>query len=129
MILMKRKEHPSFECSCMAVHNVIKKIKETGSTKSHKGSGQPITATTKENVSIFEELVCLQEDQPGTHNSIRQIAPWISISKSSVHHLVKKKNLHCFKRLKTPQMNSACHKRRTECAEKLLQSFSIHSLP
>ena len=27
------KEHPSFECSRMAVHNLIKKIKETGSTE------------------------------------------------------------------------------------------------
>ena len=122
------KEHPSFECSRMAVHNLIKKIKETGSTERCKGSGRPVTATTEENASIFEELVCSQEDEPGTHNSIRQIAPWISISKSSVHHLVKKKNLHRYKRLKTPQMNSACRKIRAEQAEKLLQRFSIHSL-
>ena len=123
------KEHPSFECSCMAVHNLIQKIKETGSTEYHKGSGWPITTTTEENALIFEELVCLQEDEPGTHNSIRQIAPRISISKSSVHRLVKKKNLHCYTRLKTPQMNSACRKRRAERAGKLLQCFSIHSLP
>ena len=29
------------------------------------------TTTTEENASIFEELVCSQEDEPGTHNSIR----------------------------------------------------------
>ena len=40
-------------------------------------------------------------------SSIRKIAPRISFSKSSVYRLVKKKNLHCYKRLKTPQMNSA----------------------
>ena len=68
------KEHPSFECSRMAVHNLIKKIKETGSTEHRK-------ETTEENASIFEELVCSQEDEPGTHNSIRQIALRISISK------------------------------------------------
>ena len=96
----------------MAVHNLIKKIKETGSTERCKGSGRPVTATTEENASIFEELVCSQEDEPGTHNSIRQIAPRISISKSSVHRLVKKKNLHCYKR-----------------AGRLLQRFSIYSLP
>ena len=104
----------------MAVHDLIKKIKETGST---------VTATAKENASIFEELVCSQEDESGTHNSMRPIAPQISISKSSVHRLVKKKNLHCYKRLKTPQMNSACCKRRAERAGKLLQRFSIHALP
>ena len=113
----------------MTVHNLIKQIKKTGSTEGPKGSNRPITATTEENTSIFEELVCWQEDKPGTHNSIRQIAPRISISKSSVHRLVKKKNLHCYKRLKTPQMNSACRKRRARRAGKLLQRFSIHSLP
>ena len=123
------KEHPSFECSCMTVHNLIKKNKETGSTEHRKRSGQPVTATTKENASIFEELVRSQEDESGTHNSIRQIAPRISISKLSVHRLVKKKNLHFYKLLKPPQMNSACRKRRAERAGKLLQCFFIQSLP
>ena len=122
------KKHPSFECFSMAVYNLIKKIKEIGSTERRKGSGQSVTATTEENASIFEELVYSQEDEPGTHNPIKQMAPWISISKSSVHHLVKKKNLHFYKRLKTPQMNSACRKRRAERAGKLFQRFSIHSL-
>ena len=42
----------SFECSHMAVHNLIQKIKETGSTEGRKGSGREITATTE---LIFEE--------------------------------------------------------------------------
>ena len=75
----------------MAVHNLIKKIKETESTERRKGSDGPVTTTTEENALIFEMLVCLQEVEPGTHNSIRQIAPGISISKSLVHRLVKKK--------------------------------------
>ena len=54
------KEHQSFERFCVAFHNLIKKIKETGSTECHKGSGRPITVTTEENRSIFEELVCSQ---------------------------------------------------------------------
>ena len=112
----------------MAVHNLIKKIKENWSIERRKGGGQPVTATTEENASIFEELVCLQEDEPGKHKPIRQIAPLISISKSSVHQLLKKKNFHCYKRLKTPQMNLAYHNRRAERAGKLLQDFSIHSL-
>ena len=59
------KEHPSFECSRMAVHNLIKKkIKDTGSKERRKGSSRPVTATTEENASIFEEPVCSQEDEP-----------------------------------------------------------------
>ena len=88
-------KHPSFECSSMAVHNLIKKIKETGPTERRKGKGRAVTETTEENASIFEELVCSQEDEPGTHNFISQIVLRISISKSLVHRLVKKKNLCC----------------------------------
>ena len=117
-----------FGYSRMAVHNLIKKIKDTGSTERRKGSCRPVTTTTEENASIFEELVCSREDEPDTHNSMGQITPRISISKSSVHRLVKEKDLHCYKCLKTPQMNSACRKRRAERAGKLLQRFSIHSL-
>ena len=72
------KEHPNFECSRMAVYHLIKKIKETGSKERLKGKGRPVTAITEENASIFEELLCSQEDEPGTHNSIRQIALRIS---------------------------------------------------
>ena len=89
------KEHPSFKCSRIAVHNLIKKIKETGPTERRKGKGRAVTETTEENASIFEELVCSQEDEPGTHNFISQIVLRISISKSLVHRLVKKKNLCC----------------------------------
>ena len=93
------KKHPSFKFSRMVVHNLIKKIKETGSTEHRKGSGQSVTTTTEENASIFEELVSSQEDAPGTHNSIRQSHLGYQ---SSVHRLVKKKNLHCCKRKNTP---------------------------
>ena len=65
------KEHPIFECSHVTVHNFIKKFKETGSTERRKKSDRPVTVTTEENASIFEELVCSQEE-PGTYNSIRK---------------------------------------------------------
>ena len=64
----------------MEVHNLIKKIKEIWSTERRKGSGRPVTSTTEEKALIFEELVCSQEDEPGTHNSIRQIQPRTSIA-------------------------------------------------
>ena len=47
------KDHQSFERFRMAVHNLIKKIKETGSTERRKGSGRPVTTTIEENASTF----------------------------------------------------------------------------
>ena len=40
-----------------------------------------------------------------------------------------RKNLHCYKCLKTPQMKSECHKRRAERAGKALQRLYFRSLP
>ena len=57
------KEHPSFECSHMAVYNLIKKIKENASTERCKRGGRPVPTTTEENASIFEDLDCTQEDE------------------------------------------------------------------
>ena len=122
-------EHPSFECSRMAIHNLIKKIKETGSTDRKKGGGRPVTATTEENGDLVEELICSQEENHGTHSSARKIAPQISISRSSVQRLVVKRKLRCYKRMKTPQLNDGCRKRRTERASKLFRRFTVHSIP
>ena len=51
----------------MSVHNLIKKIKETGSTERRKRSGRPVTATTEEIAGVVEDLISSQEDEPGTH--------------------------------------------------------------
>ena len=102
---------------------------KTGLTERRKGSSRPVATIIEENASFFDDLVCSQEDEPGTHNSIRQIAPRILIGKSSFHRLVKEKNLYCYKRLKTPQMNSASRKKIAEHAGMLLQRFSINSSP
>ena len=48
----------------MSVHNLIKKIEDTGLTERRKGSGRPVTVLTEENASIFEELVCSQDCNP-----------------------------------------------------------------
>ena len=119
------KEHQSFERFCMAFHNLIKKSKRLGRQSVVKEAADPLPQQQKKAGQFLRSLFV----RNSTHNSIRQIVPPISISKSSVHRLVKKKNIHCYKRLNTPQMNSACRKRKAKRAEKLLQRFSIHSLP
>ena len=123
------KEHPRFGCSRGAIEKLVYKIKETGSTERRNGSGRPITATTPDISEECEELICSQEDRPGTHFSVREIARQVNVSKSSIHRIVKKKNLHAFKRISTPQMNNNCRKRRKERTSNLLQRFSEYSLP
>ena len=88
-----------------------------------KGSGRPVSATTLENQEAVEELICSQEDQPGTHLSPREIAEELNVSHTSVRRMVKQKNISQFKRVKTPQMNEGTRTRRVERAASLLEKF------
>ena len=65
------------------------------------GSGRPRTATTVENEEIVEDLICPQEESPGSHMSPREIKKHTDISRSSVKRMVKRKGLKQFKCLKT----------------------------
>ena len=67
-----------------------------------------------------------QDDQPGTHFSIREIAAHQEISKSSVQRMMKKKKLNSFSRMTTPQMTAGCRRRRTDRAGKLRTRFTKH---
>ena len=73
-----------------------------------KGSGQKATAATSENEELVEELICSQEEYPGTHYSIRKIASALSVSKTSVHRIVKRTGFSAYKRLTTQHMTNDC---------------------
>ena len=81
--------------------------------KRKTGSGRPITVTTDKNSELIEELICSQEELPGIHNSLREIARNFGISRSSVRRLVKRRKINQFKRMKTPQMNNGTRNLRT----------------
>ena len=45
------------------------------------GSGRPVTVTTEENEELVGDLICLQEENPGTHVSLQEIEIVSSISR------------------------------------------------
>ena len=51
--------------------------------KRRTGSGWPITVTTDKDAELVEELICSQEDFPGTHKSPREIDRNVGISRTS----------------------------------------------
>ena len=53
---------------------LLRRVRDTGSTKRKQGSGKPRSARTEENVKAVGELVLSQENKPQTHKSTRQIA-------------------------------------------------------
>ena len=108
----------------MAVHNLIKKIKETGSTELRKGSGRPVTVTTD-----FWGA-CLFARRWTWYPQFLQANRTSDIDQQIISSsFCQKKESSLLQTFKKPQMNSTCHKRRAERAGKLLQRSSIHSLP
>ena len=63
---------------------LLKKLKETGTTSHQPGSGRPRCARTQENI----DLVLSQENAPGSHRTLRQIARETGIRRSSVTRII-----------------------------------------
>ena len=57
------------------------------------GSGSLRTAKTAENEEIVEDLICSQEESPGSHMSPREIEKHTGIGRSSVRRMVKRKDI------------------------------------
>ena len=96
------KENPEKKWNKASVCNLISKFVKTGSMDRKKGSGRPRTATCTENENLMEEMICSQEDQPGTHVPPSGIAKELRVSESSVRRMVKRKGYKNYKRMKTP---------------------------
>ena len=48
-------------------------------------------AATSDNEELVEELICFPEEYPGNHYSITEFASTVPVSKTSIHHMVKKR--------------------------------------
>ena len=81
--------------------NLVNKIKKTSSGERKKGSGRRATTATSKNEVLVEELICSQVEHPDTHYSITEITSALSISKTSVHCMVKRKGFRPHKHLTT----------------------------
>ena len=87
-----------------------------------KGSGQPRSVTTKENTNLRTDLFTRRSS---THKHIapRKIAKQTGISHLSIRRMIKRRNFHQFKRVKTPEMQDGCHNRRYARAIALAEKF------
>ena len=106
------KEHKYKGWVLSSVQRLLNRYKENGTMKRKEGSGRPVTATTDGNADIVENLICSQEESPGTHKSPHDIARHIGICRTSIRRLIKRKNFRQFKRVKTSQINNGTKNRR-----------------
>ena len=96
------------------------------------GSGRRRTARCGTNVELVEDLAFSQEDAPGTHRTVRQIARETGITKSSVHSIMRHDlKLKCFKKKRAQDLTEAHKNKCLVCAtaKRLLRRYPEHEVP
>ena len=66
-------EHPTKSWNRVSVYRLLKRFQEDNSIYRRAGSGRQYTITAGENENLIKNLICSQEDNPGTHMSPREL--------------------------------------------------------
>ena len=110
--------HPTKNWGLSTLKKICRRIDMTGSAVDRKmGSGRPKSARSANNIAKVQQLICSQEDAPGTSKSTRQVAAEVGISQRSVGRIAKHDlQLSSFKRMPVQVITDATtHKRLTRC--------------
>ena len=81
-------EFPSRKWNKYALHRLIKQIDATGTSNS-RNCGRKRSARTAANIAQVQELICSQDNNPGTSKSPREIERATGISRSTVRRIAK----------------------------------------
>jgi len=69
------KAYPEKQWKADSVKTICRRFQRTGSAVNRQvGSGRPKSARSEDNIDRVSQLICSQEDQPGTSKSTREIA-------------------------------------------------------
>ena len=117
------KDHSLKNLTYTSVKRLLKRFKDSGTMNGKESSHRPRSATTEENTELIEELICSEEEALHAHVAPRKTTEQTRISRSSIRTMIKRRNFHRFKRLKTSEMNDGCRNRRYAHAKALLEKF------
>jgi hypothetical protein len=122
------KEFPYKNWSLAGVKRLIKTITVTGSAKRKHGGGRARTARTEESVAIVEQLILSQDDQPGTHLTVRQIVRETGIKRGSVRNIIRNDlQLKTLKRKQAQSLTEANKITRLARCKQLLRRYPQHA--
>lgn len=122
-----KKAYPDKGWSLDTVKTICARIDATGSAvERKKGSGRPKSARTNDNVAKVAELICSQEDQPGTSKSTREIGTELGISHESVRQIATRDlGLRCFKRVPVQVLTDDTKQKRLARSTALFRRLSV----
>ena len=126
------KEFPNKKWSVSSVKDLLRKIDATNSICRKAGSGRPRTVRTAQNVNRVAELICRQEDNPGSSKSPREIQKMTGISRSSVRRIaiLRDLKLSVFRRKKAQLLSDSDREKRVKCCKMLLlRSCLLYTSP
>lgn len=124
------KKFPNRGWSLPSLNKLLKKIDQTGTVDRKPGSGKKRSTRTVENVELVEGLALSQENAPGTHRTVRQIARDIGISKTAVHEIIANDlKLVCFRKRQAQDLTASNKLTRLVRAKQLLRKYPEHTVP
>ena len=109
------KEHPTKSWNIVSLHRLLKRCQEDRRAV----SGRQRTNTNK-NENLIENLICSQEDNPGSQMLPREVEKNTGISCTSIRRMIKRRGMKQFKHLKTTMMSSGMQERQIKRAGALV---------
>ena len=123
------KEFPLKSWSLTALNRILKTIDDTGSSARKTGSGRRPLWRGAENIENVEQLVQSQENKPGTHRSLREIAREMGMSVGTVHSIVHRElSLKCIKKRRAQELTAANRLSRLVRTRTLLHKYPKHKV-
>jgi transposase len=121
-----RAAYPHKGWKLITLKKICQRIDKTGSAVERKvGSGRPKSARTAANVAMVHEMICSQEDEPGTSKSTRQIAGELGISATSVRTIAKADlGLSSFRRMPVQVISEATRLKRLTRSKQLIRRLT-----
>jgi inhibitor of nuclear factor kappa-B kinase subunit alpha len=122
-----QKAYPQKGWKLSTLQAMCRRIDKTGSAVERRaGSGRPKSVRSAINIAKVEEMICSQDDQPGTSKSTRQIAGEMGISATSVRKIAKVDlGLSSFRRMPVQVINDATKLKRFTRSKLLLRRLTV----
>jgi len=124
-------KYPEKNWKLDTVKLICKRVDETGSALTRKpGGGRPRSVRTPEMIEQVGQLICSQENQPGTNKSTRKIAEQLNIHRSSVQRIVRRivrrdLQLSAFRRVPAQIISESVKQKRHERCKKLIRHIPV----
>ena len=120
------KEFPNNGFTKGGLRHLLRKTDKTGDFARIPVSGRARTALTNDNVEKVDDLVLSQEENPGTHESQRNIGRIIDILQSSVSGICRQSlDLTAFRKTKIQDMSDAEKLKRVISGNRLLKYLTV----